>query len=602
MHAEQLARVATDPILRLAEERGLVGLELHIDDPSLVPLQKCGVQENRDASRTAAVCGPTDAAVASLSFNDAIPVDWNASVLGVRSRKSSWANGLMGTLLVWCASRLSSLKLEDVNVDFYGASLILSPSIRDKLLVPNSVTATMAPSGHCVVHDIDEDPSALFQIRACSRFVWSLRAQRVEHQGASKWFVTLRDADEKRCEHGESETRMQYSLSSCLRRMTVEQRARTTVVQISRDSDNVCLSLLGASLHHFGDPCNIFVRIGHKYHDIRKLLFAIEHHDLSPLAIARLYCYGGNDFNAACNVASNKAMVRTYCAFSKEIGALDTPQSCRALYYYTFCSVLAVGSSRNMPLELSGLAAMTPAWCAAVQSYVMFHKKTTTASFLLPQDADIELAFRRASLFTIDSYWQGAAVTRRLVNLPLGESVGTNMEGAMVLETAASVTERKELIKFRSSTCGCGRSTNNMCCLPSSTMSSAKSRCGCSRAQKMCSANCRCDPIRCANRLGGIEGAKQRILTSVAESEPSHSTSGQRWSIADMVLPENAPAATTDGGLSSPSDSESETSSISDPIAGSNSASDRSEIIDLTGLNYFSSDDERNEEEDYFSS
>lgn len=84
-------------------------------------------------------------------------------------------------------------------------------------------------------------------------------------------------------------------------------------------------------------------------------------------------------------------------------------------------------------------------------------------------------------------------------------------------------------------------------------------------------------------------------MAHFSASEPSYSTSGQRWSIADMVLPEHAPAASTDGDLSGRSDSESETSSNSDSIGGSKSASDRSEIIDLTGINFSSSDDELDE-------
>ncbi len=94
----------------------------------------------------------------------------------------------------------------------------------------------------------------------------------------------------------------------------------------------------------------------------------------------------------------------------------------------------------------------------------------------------------------------------------------------------------------------------------------------------MCSANC-------ANRLGGKEGAKQRIRTSASAR-------------TDVVLPEHVLAATTGGGLSSPSDSESETSSISDSYCRRNLLVLRSEKIDLTGLCYSSSNDEHDEDED----
>ena len=50
-HARHLAQTCVDPVMRMEKSRGVTCFELHIDDPTRVPLPKCWEQRQRDKSR-----------------------------------------------------------------------------------------------------------------------------------------------------------------------------------------------------------------------------------------------------------------------------------------------------------------------------------------------------------------------------------------------------------------------------------------------------------------------------------------------------------------------------------------------------------------------
>eukprot|EP00171_Calliarthron_tuberculosum_P012928 IDg12928t1 len=324
-----------------------------------------------------------------------------------------------------------------------------------------------------------------------------------------------------------------------------------------------CLSLLAMVNKHFWSAGNVFARVGFRYCDVRKLVDAIEHSGMTPQSIARLYSLSGNDFNVSCNVASNKAMVRTYYALHTSIGSLETPASCRSLYYHTFVSVLCGGASSNLPPHLSTLRTMSPEWCSAVRSFIFFHSRTTTASVLLPQDGDLDLSFRRAVLFKTQSYWHRAAVTRDFMGLPVSEDVGYTVNGSMILETKQSAVDRNSEIKFRFGKRSCGKTTTNVCC--------DSPRCGCSHLKRFCSLICGCDLIRCANRVGSVDAARARMAKEATATSSATLSSNNAVSISFLL---NAAQDSVAGTISEPFPLYEDQEDTSE--------SSSSEVIDLT--------------------
>ncbi len=111
---------------------------------------------------------------------------------------------------------------------------------------------------------------------------WCMRVQRKTVQDSEKWCVLIWRNDWKSCKHGESETRMQYTMTRTLQKLGDEKAAQTTVLQVSKDSDNVCLALLGVLGEAMERAHNLIVKMGQKYFDIRRLRSAIENANIRP--------------------------------------------------------------------------------------------------------------------------------------------------------------------------------------------------------------------------------------------------------------------------------------------------------------------------------
>ncbi len=83
------------------------------------------------------------------------------------------------------------------------------------------------------------------------------------------------------------------------------------MLQVSKDSDNVCLALLALTCGKLERAHNVVVKMGHEYFDIKQLRAAVQNANMTVRSIAILYSLSGNDFNASCAVATNKAMIST---------------------------------------------------------------------------------------------------------------------------------------------------------------------------------------------------------------------------------------------------------------------------------------------------
>eukprot|EP00171_Calliarthron_tuberculosum_P018129 IDg18129t1 len=92
----------------------------------------------------------------------------------------------------------------------------------------------------------------------------------------------------------------------------------------------------------------------------------------------------------------------------------------------------------------------------------------------------------------------------------------------MLLETTSSRALRKEKIRLKSSTCGCGRSYSVISCLTHAGDIPLWTRCGCSRLSKLFSDRYCCDPTRYSSRLGGLQGSKQGMASATTSQRYSH--------------------------------------------------------------------------------
>ncbi len=196
---------------------------------------------------------------------------------------------------------------------------------------------------------------------------------------------------------------MQYTLSNELNfRISRTSNAKVSILQVSQGSGNVCLALLSAYSKGLRAARNVYVRVGQGHYNIAMLVRAINDaprrpgvHPLNEVSVARLYSLSANDFQLFCSVATNKVMVRAYCALHGLIGDLSSVRRCHALFYYTFSSILFGGAPSEIPLILTVLDPSSDEWKKAVRQYIFFHPRTKCISSLPPQNEDLTLVHRR---------------------------------------------------------------------------------------------------------------------------------------------------------------------------------------------------------------
>ena len=83
----------------------------------------------------------------------------------------------------------------------------------------------------------------------------------------------------------------------------------------------------------------------------------------------------------------------------EKVGSLDSENSCQALFYYTFASVLAGGKMNDLPKDLDGLQDMSTQWIKQLRRHLVFNKGMKKTSDLIPQERDLNLAHRRREFF-----------------------------------------------------------------------------------------------------------------------------------------------------------------------------------------------------------
>lgn len=92
-----------------------------------------------------------------FEFHDPITENWTHVVLGDCSKKAFRANGLIGTILTVVAHRLTSLKLENDVINFYGTVIVVAPSVVHDTLRPDALVSVMTPTGTCLIHHFAEE-------------------------------------------------------------------------------------------------------------------------------------------------------------------------------------------------------------------------------------------------------------------------------------------------------------------------------------------------------------------------------------------------------------------------------------------------------------
>lgn len=528
-HSRRLGEICVDHIMRMAKSRGITCLQLHIDDPNRVPLQKTWEQRKRDRARASRsnfsttpevprqVASSCTNSVPLLNMGEKVPDDWDEKVLGNRKLKAAWGNVLIASTARRCAKNLLESNNSELEVTIHGANIIFS----DRILLEGihdaeEIEEKSLPSGASLLHLSGESTETLENFvrdeQSERTKCWSLKLHVKLTAGAgsakrkSCSFVSQKVRMD--CEHGESETRMQYTLAQELesRKEKIPER-KTTVIQFSKDSDSICLALFATQSYGLRNAGNVLVKMGQTYFDIRKLLNAVEAAGIDPISIGRLCCISGNDFQPFCAVANSEALIRTYCHFFRRIGDLSDCESVQTLFYYTFACRLNNRYPPELPSHLKVPQPifpehMTDKWKQSVRCYLFFNSKC--ASSLLPQDEDLILTHRRGNIFLANAYWMESSVSKKLTNLPVGLIVGTNDHGDPLLEMPSSIERRKAVIKYRTAKCRCGKSNiNSLCCNP-------RSQCGCVKAGRLCVSKCACDSNRCSNMPGGKEAATER--------------------------------------------------------------------------------------------
>lgn len=237
---------------------------------------------------------------------------------------------------------------------------------------------------------------------------WSVAMRSMEAGGNAmnssvEKMIGISRAPELDSYHGESETRMQYQTYMCIPRNVSS--ADIICVQDTPDSDNVALAILSHATG--GTPIyNTFIKVYGKHIDIKALLSGLERCTLDPLAMVRLFCISGNDYNHSCNVATVDRLVRSYVKWHHIIGDLNTPESFKALFYFSF--VRATYPDGSIPSELSQYTTMSKDWRQKAREYIVCHQSATSSADVLPQDCDIEMVYRRAVVFNVNLYWKKA--------------------------------------------------------------------------------------------------------------------------------------------------------------------------------------------------
>lgn len=98
------------------------------------------------------------------------------------------------------------------------------------------------------------------------------------------------------CQHGEAETRMQYTTSVAVSPVPNFFGSKTpslSILHISADSDNVILRLLAVSNGALSEASNVYVKVNSTIYDVRALMECLEAAGIEALKFARLYALSG---------------------------------------------------------------------------------------------------------------------------------------------------------------------------------------------------------------------------------------------------------------------------------------------------------------------
>ena len=202
-------------------------------------------------------------------------------MLGNRENKAKSGNALMASAVRRCMEQLLETNNDELEVNLLGAYIDFSPQIlEDGISNIRTIAETILDSGATLLHyeyeDIDETGSICTSEADERSKCWTVKAfseSASPDRNSGKMRVNVSRSVEKECEHGESETRMQYTLSRELQSRHAQiPQEKTTVLKISRDSDNVCLAMFAAHERGLQNARKILVKTGQRHFDIKNLL------------------------------------------------------------------------------------------------------------------------------------------------------------------------------------------------------------------------------------------------------------------------------------------------------------------------------------------
>ena len=140
---------------------------------------------------------------------------------------------------------------------------------------------------------------------------------RIRKNGDTNMRAFTEDDSTKSCSHGEAETRMQFPSRQELSKPNSGYRpSETNVIQVSRDTDNVCFALLVLKGRGLKGAYNVFVKVGNGHYHIKSMICRIPEREMTTDSVARVYSLSSNDYEPSCAVASNESMARVYVALN----------------------------------------------------------------------------------------------------------------------------------------------------------------------------------------------------------------------------------------------------------------------------------------------
>ena len=134
---------------------------------------------------------------------------------------------------------------------------------------------------------------------------------------------------------------------------------------------------------------------------------------------------------------------------------------------------------------------MSDAWRLHIREAVVRRQGDTKIRDVIPHDEDLELVYRIAIWFNIQSFWSQCIRKNCLVEC--NEEMGYRNHGTMLLWKEVDMGRRKSILSRINSKCRCVSTNPAICC--------NTSRCSCRKQNKKCDDRWKCPGTACSNEM-----------------------------------------------------------------------------------------------------